>query len=323
MDNINNLGIFINNTDSQLKLNINEHNYNILNNNFNLTIVYDSENTFSEDLKNKINDNKIYKYTSDNKSPLFFNKIKNLMNDLKDINFENVNYVTFIYDDYIYLNNLANYFKYINDHKLQFYSYSDSTDNIYHYEYYLFSIKANMMDNFIEYISSGDCDDLYSFDKIFINKIPFLKIAYTPGNLDKNIFYNDELYKELFESNLLPIININNLLKIKSNFKYLIFNEIPENFDISIYRSHEDLRELSDDKLFDHFLNYGQFEFRKYSLNEYILPLYIRSKLIDYNLLQFLDLPESCNIYEEIHKNKDLMNLTKKEFILYFIDNIK
>ena len=261
---MNNLGIFINRTDSNLKLNINEHNYNILHNNFDSVIISDIESVFSNNLKKKINNHKIHKYIR-NEEKEYLSKLKNIVDKLKDINYDNINYITFILDDYIYLNNLIEYFNYINDHELDFYSFSDSTDNIYHYELYTISVKSTRIHNFIEYISSGDCDNIYSIDKIFIKKMPFLKIAYIPGNIDKNIFFNDEIYKELLNVDLLPIININKLLKIKNSYKYLIFNDIPENFDMTIYRSHEDLKNLSDDNLNNNFLNYGQFEFRRYT----------------------------------------------------------
>ena len=54
---MNNLGVFLNNTDSELKVSINLHNYNILKSNFNSVIINDIDNNFSQKLKNIININ--------------------------------------------------------------------------------------------------------------------------------------------------------------------------------------------------------------------------------------------------------------------------
>jgi hypothetical protein len=49
-----NIGIFINNTNSELNFEINLHNYNILKNNFKKIIIIDLDNIFSKKLKTKI-----------------------------------------------------------------------------------------------------------------------------------------------------------------------------------------------------------------------------------------------------------------------------
>ena len=309
-----NLGVFINNTDSELKLKVNLHNFNVLKENFTKIIIIDLENTYSENLKNLVKTQN-HKLNNDyyKKDNIISNisKIKSMILEIK-----NIDYITFIDDNYIYVNNLKNYFNYIKEHNYDFYSYSDSTENFYHYEYYLFSIKYNFINSFTNNINE--------LDKIFDKKISFLKIAYIPTNIEKNIFYNQELYKNLLDIELLPIIDINLLLNIKNKFKISVYNSIPDNFDINIYRSHSDLKDLSDDKLYNHFLNFGQHEFRKYSHNEYILPDYLRFQLKKCNLLNLFDLPDNFDIFRYIDDNK--LNITtdsKKELIIDLIENKK
>ena len=231
-----NLGVFINNTDSELKLKVNLHNFNVLKDNFTKIIIIDLENVYSEKLKSLVIAHN-HKLSNDyyKKDNIISNivKIKNIILEIK-----NIDYITFIDDNYIYINNLKNYFDYVSEHNYDLCSFSDSTENYYHYEYYLFSIKYNFIRSFT--------NDLNELDKIFNKKISFLKIAYIPINIEKNIFYNEELYKNLLDIELLPIIDINLLLNIKNIFKISVYNSIPDNFDSNIYRSHSDLKDLSD-----------------------------------------------------------------------------
>ena len=146
----NNIGIFLNNTNSEVSLQINLHNYNILKINFEKIIIIDIKNSFSLKLKDLISceKNNINIYITDD------NCIKNNFSDLNiysiffliniieeqllykymNISLNNINdvlkcnYLTFISDNYIYCNNLSDYFNYINKHNLDFYSYTDSSE---------------------------------------------------------------------------------------------------------------------------------------------------------------------------------------------------
>jgi hypothetical protein len=121
-----NLGVFINNTDSELKLKVNLHNFNVLKENFTQIIIIDLENAYSENLKNLVKTQN-HKLNNDyyKKDNIISNisKIKSMILEIK-----NIDYITFIDDNYIYINNLKNYFNYIKEHNYDFYSYSDSTD---------------------------------------------------------------------------------------------------------------------------------------------------------------------------------------------------
>ena len=331
----NNVGIFLNNTNSDENVHINLHNYNILKNNFQKIIIIDIENTFSLKLQNLIisEKNNINIYITDN------NNIKNNYSDLNiksliylfntfdqklfNNNILESNYLTFISDSYIYSSNLSDYFQYINDHNLDFYSYTDSSEKKYHYQLYFFSISYKCLNIFIEFILNNENNKEIDFElsKIFKNKIPFLKIAYVNDNISNNIFYNNKLYKILLSNNLLPIINISYLYHNRNNFNVIIHTFIPPNFNIEIYRKYHDLRDKSDVFLHNHFLLNGQFENRNYSEDgNYILPIFIRNILKSFNLLNFFDVPDnfSTNKYKQF--NKDIENLSDRELYLHWIN---
>jgi hypothetical protein len=275
------VGIFLNNTDSDVKVKINFHNYNILKTNFDNIIIIDSENDFSKKLKELIDDNDIIKkYILDNKyikdsindfNISNFSYVHNIIQNNSDI-FMSVKYITFVNDNYIYLSDLKDYFDYTFLHNdLNLCSYSDSTENEYHCQLYLFTI------------TSQNIDKLNDINKI-TNKMPYLKIAYLNDNKFINIFYNNKIYEDLLNNNLLPIININKLYHSKNNFNYnetnnyilsinirnelnkydlLTFFDVPDNFNAIKYKElNNDLNHLDPKSLILHWLNYGRNENR-------------------------------------------------------------
>jgi hypothetical protein len=352
----NHLGIFFNNTNTDLKFHINLNNFNNLKKNFDNIIIVDINNEFSKKLRKKIINKKDddYKYDEDDEldteeenKNIFENKksrvkkyfLDNLFlkkdtedynfNDiiyiLENINYIDYNYITFINDDYIYCNTLTEYFKYVHNHNLDLCSFSDSTENKYHYQLYIFTISSVSVDSFINLINTKKDYKkiLFRLHTIIENKMPYLKIGFLNDNINNNIFYNNNIYKYFFEEKILPIININYLFYLKNNYKYIIHDTIPDDFDINIYKSSKDLEKFPDDFLYEHFLNYGQFEFRKYNnLNNsnYVLPYYLRSALKKYNLLHFFDIPDDFNIYKYRENNADLQSFDENKLVLHWLN---
>jgi hypothetical protein len=333
------LGIFLNNTNSEVKFKINLLNYDSFITNFDHIIIIDINGIYSENLKNVIIDdiNNINKSININKYELTNEFIENIEIDLniekilfslKNINFSDFNYITIINDNYLYYKNITSYFNYIRDHDLDFYSISDSSEKKYHYQLYLFSIKSQYINEFINYISQNKNDILAQFNihTIFNKSNVYIKLAYLENNKNYNIFYNDYLYEYFISSSILPIISINRLYLLKNNYEYIfnIFNTLPKSFDIEIYRLYHDLKGFSDDDLKKHFLNYGQYEYRTYNkLNNYvnyILPVFIREQLKKLDLLNYFDIPDSFNLYYYKNFNKDLFHLNEKELILHWLN---
>ena len=324
----NNIGIFINNTNSEMKYNINLMNYNNLKNNFNSIIIVDIDSEYStklfNEIDNSVNNNILLKHNS-NSNILDFDIEKTIFS-IKDRDLSQFKNITFISDNYIYLNNLEDYFKYIDSRNIDLCSFTDSSEIEYHCQLYLFSINIKYIEIFKNFLESGINNDrfIYEFPKIFEKKIPFLKTAYLQDNLNKNVFNNSDLYKYFSINDILPIISISALNNYKNNYKYMVFDKIPDFFDITIYRRNDDLKNFSDDFLYKHFLQYGQYEFRIYSIDEninFILPLYIRDKLKQNNLLYFFDIDNGFNIYNYKNSNNNLGNLNEQDAILHWIES--
>lgn len=319
-----NLGIFLNNTNSEIKYNINLINFNNLKNNFDKIILVDIDNEYSNRLNTilKSTNENIVSYDIDNKYVKDSNNdfdINLIVNVLNNIDCNEYNYLSFINDNYIYIDSLKNYFDYVIKHKLEFYSYSDSTEHKYHFQLYLFSIQSNSICKLL--LNKDDNNLLFRIKNIFESKMPFLKIAYLKCNLENNIFYNfkKEVYKKLLKKNLLPIININSLYFMKNNFRDINYILIPDDFDINIYKS-DDLKDFNDEEIINHFINHGQYEFRLYKKYNTLYPDYIRNILKKNNILEYFDVPDDFDLLKYREKNEDLKNLSIKQLILHWIN---
>jgi hypothetical protein len=319
------LGIFINNTNSDNKYYINLNNFNKLKDNFSKIIIFDNVSEFSDNLKKSIiNETKIYKYLLNNISIDNNNdiNIEKLFFVLKEVNSEYFNYITIINDNYIYCDKLTNYFKYVKEHKLDFYSYTDSSEEFYHYQLYLITFNISFINNVLDYLNNykNSSNILIDLPLIFNTKISYLKVAYIESNIQKNIYYNDTLFEYYLKNNILNVLSINKLNNIINNSKNTIHIDIPDNFDINIYKNHEDLKDFDDDFLYQHFLQFGQFEIRNYSKNNYILPQYIRDNLSKCaNILTIFDMPDDFNIYNYKKLNNDLKDMNRNEILLHWL----
>ena len=318
------LGIFMNITDSDIKYHVNRNNYNNLNKNFTKTISFDIDSVHSKDFE-------YIKYKND----ISFNE--KILFILENISYELFDNITFISDEYIYCDDLESYFNYIDKHNLDFSSYTDSSEIEYHYQSYLFTIKTSCINTMIKFLKENISNKLFgnSFLSIFDNKIPnkipnkisYMKIAHLESNLNTNIFFdNDEVYEFLLDNNLLPIINITRLIIARDNYTFKIHENIPDDFDIDIYRTHEDLKHYDTNFLHKHFIEYGQFEHRLYKKdnsnpNIWVLPHYIRKKLScdKCNLLYLFDIPDDFIIRIYIENNKDLANFSIEKLIKHWL----
>ena len=320
------LGIFINDTNSEVKYKINLNNINKLKNNFNNIIIFDNKLEHSYILNNYIKDDPlIYKYLLANigKDNNDIN-IEKLNYILKDISGELFDYITIINDNYIYIDSLIEYFDYVKTHNLNFYSYTDSSENFYHHQLYLFTFQSSYLNKIINNLENiNQNDSLYilnNFTSIFKTKISYLKVAYLDNNYEQNLFLNDKLYTFLLESNIVKVIYLNKINHIIDNYKNDVFVEIPKDFDIEVYKNHPDLKNYPNNVLLDHFLNNGQFEARNYKKEHHILPIHIYDSLLKCNdLIRFFDIPRDFDLYGYKEKNKDLVNLNRTEILIHYM----
>lgn len=328
---MNHLGIFINNTDTIIRYNVNLNNYNKLKKNFSNIIIFDNNSKLSIELKSVIQ--KSQNEQKDQKE----NIIKYILNDggkndHSDFNIEKLynilkivqkkyDYITIMSDNYVYYNSLEDYFKYIYLHNYDFYSYTDSSEYFYHYQLNLFTFNGNKINDILLFLKSYKNNNiLKDFPNIFEKKISYIKVAYVEINYEQNIYFNHNYVKYLIENNIIGIINIlflNELIK-KRKQNYI---SIPEYFDINIYRNHPDLKNYDDNFLMDHFLNNGQYEVRDYKKNNYLLPECIRNRLLECeNLIDLFDLPENFSMYNYKNKNKELSGLGPLDLMVHYIE---
>lgn len=324
------LGLFINNTDSENKIKININNFEILKNNFDMIVIIDIKNIFSIKLKNELKLNNIIKNYYIISGEFNNDKIDKILYVLERLNIYDIYKIFFIEDSYIYCNELKEYFIYDNEHDLDFCSYLDSTKDEYHYELFLYSIKYSKINNYINFLileknKKNNLLEIYKSNilDIFEKKMVFLKIAYTLEK-NKNIFFDDiNFYRILMNNDSLPIISVDNLNNYILNYKFSIKNKIPDDFDLNIYKKYNDIKDFSNEELFFHFLNDGQFETRIYNKNGdnniSILPGFIREKLKKCNLLDMFDVPDNFCLYKYKQNYDDIKNLSEEKLIFHWM----
>ena len=179
------IAFFINSTIDKKKLDINNHNINILFNNFDEIYVCDENNEYSAELKNKNKKIKNINYNFTNNFNMF-QKIDILFKKIND--FSNINQITIIIDDYIYLNNLHNYFDYVSKCSYDLISFTDSSELFYHLQINTLTIKKNEIERIKKIINDyslkkNDFSIIYldfsrELEKQFKNKSTFCKTAY-------------------------------------------------------------------------------------------------------------------------------------------------
>lgn len=331
------LGVFLNNTENESDFLINYSNYKNLKKNFDDIIMIDLNNSYSLNLKKNIDKkNTNYKhiiYESNN----FIEKILYIKDSI--INYD---IITFIQDKYIYVSNLNDYFSHINISNYEIYSMTDSNEIFYHMQLYIFSIKKSIINKFIEQTSihiknkknldniSYILNYLKYITEVFINRSVFIKVAYLDIIVNKNILLVDnDFYYELLKNNILPVIDINLLDKYMNDYNNhkLTFNEIPNSFNLDVYKQYEDLKNLNDDDLKKHFLAHGQFECRQYKLNNYIQKDVIYNCLEKNKLLKYFDFPPNFNMfyYKKYNDDLNLLNMLqlKKHWFKFGINEVR
>lgn len=323
------IGFFINNTNNKKYLDINYHNIKILNSNFDEFYVIDDETEFSlvlEDRVKKLRKKSEYSFLSGNN----FKKINHL---LKKIELDDIDSLTVIFDDYIYINSIQEYFNFCDNSSYDLISFTDSTELFYHLQINILYIKNNsfkLYKKLIDDFSSKKqdynllyIDFLKEMQLTIDNKSSYCKVAYIESNEKRNIYLtNSEYYYYLLSREILPIINVKYLESLVNDFdnKEFVHKKLPLDFDIDIYRSYDDLKTFDDEFLKKHFVEHGQFECRKYKKSELILPKVLYDKLNKIRLIKYFDFPNDFDFYSYRDKNDDLKKLNKLDLKKHWIN---
>jgi hypothetical protein len=138
---------------------------------------------------------------------------------LKNSDCSNYDYIIFTNDSYTIHKPMHHFYNLTSKMNVELYGYNDSTEGKYHYQSYLFSIRKDAIQKFIDNVESkihhiGGWKDVVANYEInlvdwFQEKDCFLKIGNEFYNKRKNIFIrNDYFYSKLFSNRLLPFTKI-------------------------------------------------------------------------------------------------------------------
>lgn len=330
------LALIANHTSNKIKYNISLNNIAIIKEFVSKIIIIDSNNEYyserlKEDLEN--NDKILDYYLVENDNYYDFGKWITI---LKKTDIDNFDYILFLNDSIILTFDINKYFHYIDnvmDKETNLYAYNDSNQlKTYHYQSYLFLIKKSISNKFINFFESkkyliNDLESLIINIELKICEIDenhdvFIKIA-NDYNLEKNLYWeNEDLYKHLLDKNIFAIIKLKKIFDIQKTYKISIYGDsIISEFDCEFYKEYYDFNNLTNEEAFNHFINNGQYEGRKYTKNiTTVLPKYYIDKLDNINLLYFFDIPEDFDIYYYKLNNPDISNLSTLDTIYHYIN---
>ena len=327
------LGIFANHTNNKIKYNISLNNYSKLKNNLDAIIIVDTlGEKYAEKLQlDLLKDEKLKNYYLINNDNFFdFGK---WIYALKNINYSMYDYILFINDSIIILDQLEKFFIKLKEfeYNINFYGYNDSNQINYHYQTYLFFINVSIVNKFINFFENKkqyifNLDTLIENIELKICEIDdahdcYIKLANDLNNF-KNIFWeNEDLYQLLVSKNIFTIMKLKKISHLQDLYKIKIYSSSFDNFDYDFYKNYYDLNELSDEELFKHFIETGQYEGRKpHAHFKTILPQCYQDKLYECNLLYFFDIPKDFDIYYYKYNNPGLEKLSNLDAINHYID---
>jgi hypothetical protein len=334
MDKYNILALISNHTNSIIKYNISLSNISLIKKHVNDIIIIDSENEIiAEKLSNDLkDDNKIKQYLFIKNN--YYYDFGKWIHALENIDYRKYDYILFLNDSIILTENINNFFYYIQNvmQNVNIYGYNDSTQLQYHYQSYCFLLNVSIINKFIDFFNSRkefiyDLDSLVrnielNLHNIDDNRDCFLKIG-NDYNMSKNLFWeNDILYQYLLSKKIIGIMKLKKIFDMQREYKITIHGHSIENFNYNFYKTYyDDLNDMSDEQLLDHFIEYGQYEGRRYnnSINT-LLVNYYRDQLDSVKLLYFFDIPSDFDIFYYKKNNDDLRNLSNMETIFHYIN---
>ena len=141
---------------------------------------------------------------------------------LKAFSYSKYNFIVFTNDSFIIHAPIDHYFNLVYKNNAELYGYNSSTEIRYHYQSYLFSIKVESINKFINNFNikrdsiRNQQDIIRNYEVTmtdwFITKKCFLNIGILPSNKERNIFFtNHTLYSNLKKTNLLPFTKIKSI----------------------------------------------------------------------------------------------------------------
>ena len=329
------LGLIANHTSNNIKYNISLNNISLIKKYLKDIIIIDSKNkSYAEDLKFELKDeNKIKEYLfTQNNNCYDFGK---WIFVLENFDYTEYDYILFLNDSIILTENIDDYFYYIENvtDSINIYGYNDSMQNQYHYKSYCFLLNISIINKFIEFFYKNkklivNLDSLVNNIELYLHTIDdnrdcFLKIG-NDYNMSKNLYWENEVLNQyLLSKNIFGIIKIKKIYDMQKEYKITIYGHNIENFNYDFYKTYyDDLNNLSDNELLNHFIEYGQYEGRRFMNNcNTFLSKYYTEKLNKLKLLYFFDIPDDFDIYYYKKYNDDIKYLSHIDTMLHYIEH--
>ena len=209
-------------TNTHLKMmNIKSNLYYLKNECIDIVVVNSKGLAFNEEMKKYYENINIQYFEIENDATFDFGKWVYLLNN---IDYTKYDYVIFKNDSFIMHSTIPHFINLTIKKNKELYGYNDSSQSRYHYQSYLFSLRADVVYKLMNFFNENknkihnQNDVVQNFELVltdlFQNNDCYLKIANLSIHQGKNIFFdNDFLYKALKINRLLPFTKIKRLLQ--------------------------------------------------------------------------------------------------------------
>lgn len=188
--------------------------------NIDIVVISSLDTIYINNVKNAIGD-KCFRHFEIANSPSYdFGK---WIHSLENLDYSTYNNIIFTNDSYVIHNNIDFFLYNCAKTEVELYGYNDSTQNGYHYQSYLFSVKVDAINKLLQMYYS-EINNIFSQEDVirrfelrmllfFSSKDCYLKIGELFVNRNKNIFFtSDYLYHKLRFSGLLPFTKIKRII---------------------------------------------------------------------------------------------------------------
>jgi hypothetical protein len=179
-----------------------------------IIIINSSNESFSENLKNEMQDKCKSYFEIPNDIYMDFGK---WIHVCSNYDISNYDFVVFTNDSYFITSSIYPFYNNMIEQNTNLYGINSSSEIKHHYQSYLFGIKNCSIDRFKKFYESKknlitghqsliDNLELNMSDQ-FIDKNCYLKVEELPTNSEKNLYiHNDLLYSKLLRTKIFPIV---------------------------------------------------------------------------------------------------------------------
>lgn len=187
-----------------------------------IVIINSSNESYSEQLKNEMQDKCKHFIEIPNDVYMDFGKWNHVCNNYDISNYD---FVVFTNDSFFITDSIYPFYNTMLEKNTNFYALTSSSEINKHYQSYLFGVTKIAIDRFKNFFNiKKDFIDKtprslilnieLNLSNYFLNKGCYLELENFPTNAQKNIFFhNNLLYNKLLQSKILPVVKLRTLNK--------------------------------------------------------------------------------------------------------------